>query len=62
MHGRRSGQPVDGGEANPAKHPDERQLPRFVAAEELAERESFFNLPLFASSGFAPAQVDLAWL
>ena len=48
MHGRRSGQPIDG-EADPAKHPDERQLPGFVAEEELAERESCFTftLPLF---------------
>ncbi|XBI74241.1 hypothetical protein VPH35_067819 [Triticum aestivum] len=39
VHGRRGGQPVDGGEADPAEHPDERQLPGFPAQEELAERE-----------------------
>ena len=39
VHGCRSGQPVDGGEADPAEHPAERQLPGLPAQEELAERE-----------------------
>jgi hypothetical protein len=38
VHGCGSGQPVDGGEEDPAEHLNERQL-RGVPGQELAERE-----------------------
>ena len=39
LHGRRRRQLGDGGEADPAEHPDERELPCFPSEEELAECE-----------------------